>query len=397
MTDKVSSDESMVEEEVIKDFDAEAKLIIETGISPKKSANRYQMVYESYKKWQTEHRNSLSDLEESNLIVYFTELSKKLKPPTLWSIWSMLKKTLNVKDNVDISKFHNFKCLIKNNSKGNKPKKSYVFTWNEIMNFMNNAPDLVYLVVILVFGICGGLRCDEITELKVQGVEDLNNSIIHAATPSDQFSPQPSTSGDDSVAIIDKNINEKSQREEAECDNFDNFDMNDVDLAKIDELYKSKISDSPATFFTSAKSKKVLTSNNKSHLPTHSSLKSPVKIFSKESENIPPSKRFKPDAQIHGYNQLSDSQSIKTAADKTICNRYESCVFHGNIVVFFFALFLMPAPANLTHSLRSCFQMSRGRHQERNKKKIKFYKVKDYTLLKRFSEITDFKQCTENT
>ena len=110
------------------------------------SADKYTLIYETYKKWQMEHKSSLSSSEESNLIVYFKDLSEKLKPSTLWSIWSMLKKTLNTRDNVDINKFQNLKNLIKNNSKGYKPKKSLVFSWDEIMKFINSAPDYIYLI-----------------------------------------------------------------------------------------------------------------------------------------------------------------------------------------------------------------------------------------------------------
>ncbi|XP_057322774.1 uncharacterized protein LOC130666104 [Microplitis mediator] len=336
------------------------------------------------------------------------------------------------------------------------------------MNFMNNAPDFVYLVakVILVFGICGGLKCDELTELKVQDVEDLNNrflvsivetkndkprqfivgelfygkikeyillrpsesftdrffiqyhngkcqrqnigknkidetpqvitsylnlsnpklytehcfrrtgttllsdsganitmlkrlggwkstsiaqgyvenslknrekifdSIIHAAKPSDQLNPQPSTSGSDSTAIINKNMNKKSQHEEAEFDCFDDFDINDQDLAVIDELSESQIPESPTPFFTSAKSKKILTCNNQSQSTTHFSFKSSVIISSTASENIPPSKTFKSDAKTHAYNQSSDFSPVKTTADQTTCNM-KIAFFMATLLIIF--------------------------------------------------------------
>ncbi|RZC34401.1 hypothetical protein BDFB_014498, partial [Asbolus verrucosus] len=45
----------------------------------------------------------LKNVPESVILTYFE--TKKLRPPTLWSIYSMLKKTLNVKQNVHIAKF----------------------------------------------------------------------------------------------------------------------------------------------------------------------------------------------------------------------------------------------------------------------------------------------------
>lgn len=140
-----SSDESVDEEDVFRNFDSEAQLIINTDTLPKKSVDRYNLVYDTYKKWQREHKTSLSNSEENNLIVYFKDLSKKLKPSTLWSIWSILKKTLNSRENINLNHFLNLKALVKNNSKGYKPKKSLVLKWDEILKFINDAPDYVHL------------------------------------------------------------------------------------------------------------------------------------------------------------------------------------------------------------------------------------------------------------
>ncbi|CAB0029777.1 unnamed protein product, partial [Trichogramma brassicae] len=66
-------------------------------------------------------------------------LKEKLKPSTLWSIWSMLKKTLNARDGIDISQFLNLKATLKNNSKGYQPKKSEIFAWDQVYKFINEA------------------------------------------------------------------------------------------------------------------------------------------------------------------------------------------------------------------------------------------------------------------
>lgn len=142
-----SSDGSADEEEVFQNFDKKAKIIIQSETLPKKSSERYLLVYNAYKKWQEEHKNSLSNSDENNLIVYFNTLKDKLKPPTLWSIWSMLRKTLSAKDNVNISEFLNLRCLIKNNAKGYKPKKAFTLRWDQIMRFMTEASDLTYLAM----------------------------------------------------------------------------------------------------------------------------------------------------------------------------------------------------------------------------------------------------------
>ena len=148
-----SSESSADEDEILQNFDEEARVIVESGSLPTKSSDRYLLVYNTYKNWRDENKKLLSNSEENNLIVYFNQLKLKLKPPTLWSIWSMLKKTLDVKENIDIRNFFKLKSIIKNNSKGYKPKKAFVLKWEHIVKFMNNALDLIFLAmkVIIIY------------------------------------------------------------------------------------------------------------------------------------------------------------------------------------------------------------------------------------------------------
>ncbi|KAL7290948.1 hypothetical protein TKK_0015675 [Trichogramma kaykai] len=97
-----SSDDSVDEDEVFNNFDEEARLIVQTETLPKKSSDRYRLVYTTYKDWEKENAASLSKSMENNLIVYFNQLKVKLKPPTLWSVWSTLRKTLNANDRINI-------------------------------------------------------------------------------------------------------------------------------------------------------------------------------------------------------------------------------------------------------------------------------------------------------
>lgn len=148
MSDSPESDiESGDEEEVFRNFDEEAHAIIQHETLPRKSGDRYMLNYSAYKNWKKANTKSLSESEENNLVVYFKELKevKNFKPSTIWSIWSMLKKTMNTKDNIDIASFQNLKNIVKQNSKGYKPKKALAFTMENVMNFINSAPDLIYL------------------------------------------------------------------------------------------------------------------------------------------------------------------------------------------------------------------------------------------------------------
>ena len=74
-----ASDSYLVDEdEVESNFDQEASLIVQSSTLPKKSIEQYLCVYNKYKTWRNENKNSLSDSEANQLIVYFNELKVKL-------------------------------------------------------------------------------------------------------------------------------------------------------------------------------------------------------------------------------------------------------------------------------------------------------------------------------
>ena len=53
----ISSDESTDEEEINKNFETEAQLIVETDTLPKMSVDRYMLVYDNYQRWKQGSRN----------------------------------------------------------------------------------------------------------------------------------------------------------------------------------------------------------------------------------------------------------------------------------------------------------------------------------------------------
>lgn len=114
-----------------------------TKILPPKSASRYCQAYEVFRKWQTE--NHTSSFAEKVLMCYFNAGAKKYKPPTMWSMYSMLKKTILVKNNIDISKYSQLIAFLKMQSDGYQSKKSNVFSPEEVQKFISVAPDQIYL------------------------------------------------------------------------------------------------------------------------------------------------------------------------------------------------------------------------------------------------------------
>ena len=53
----ISSDESTDEEEINKNFETEAQLIVETDTLPKNSVDRCMLVYDNYQRWKQGNRN----------------------------------------------------------------------------------------------------------------------------------------------------------------------------------------------------------------------------------------------------------------------------------------------------------------------------------------------------
>ena len=71
---------------------------------PIKSARTYEKEYRAFLKWKKSKMvNGVTN--EKMLIAYFGEKSRSVKPSSLWSYFSMIKKTLLVHENIDISRY----------------------------------------------------------------------------------------------------------------------------------------------------------------------------------------------------------------------------------------------------------------------------------------------------
>lgn len=131
----------------IEDFNVdEAANIASLELYPEKSKARYENTYKTFKKWCVEKK--INSIEENVLLAYFLERSQKLKSPSsLWSEFSMLKTTICINDNEDISKYLKVLAFLKRKNSGYQPKKSKVFTREEVNRFLNDAPDDIYLLI----------------------------------------------------------------------------------------------------------------------------------------------------------------------------------------------------------------------------------------------------------
>lgn len=117
---------------------------------PQKSEERYLSQYQSFLKWQSETETT-GQFTEKVLLLYFKKMSEKLVASTIWGLYSMLKKTIQLKQGIDISTYKQLLAFIKENSKGYVAKnKAKVFSKTDIQTFLENAPDALYLTTKVI-------------------------------------------------------------------------------------------------------------------------------------------------------------------------------------------------------------------------------------------------------
>lgn len=120
-----------------------------TGVSlnllPETSRYRYETTYQKFQGWKA--RNNVKSSSENVLLVYFEELSRKYKASTLWSIFSMLKATIKIKHNINITDYMKLQSFLKRKSEKYTPKKSKILTEEDFSKFLNTAPDQQYLLI----------------------------------------------------------------------------------------------------------------------------------------------------------------------------------------------------------------------------------------------------------
>jgi hypothetical protein len=137
---------SEVAEFVSSDVEESAALAVnELRVLPVKSRKKYDKAYQQFEDWCREKR--VRDITEEVLLVYFEQKSRKLKGSTLWSLFSMLRSTIQLKKNIEIKKYASLITFIKGKSTGQVSKKSNIFTKQEIEKFLREADNDTYLMM----------------------------------------------------------------------------------------------------------------------------------------------------------------------------------------------------------------------------------------------------------
>ncbi|KAK4886540.1 hypothetical protein RN001_002811 [Aquatica leii] len=148
------------------------------SILPTKSANRYNDEYKKFIKWCND--NTIIEYSEVVLLAYFKTKSETLKASTLWTTYSMLKSTLSIKHNINISKYSKLVAFLKRQNDLYQPKKSQIFTEKQIETFLQTASNEKFLLIktALIIAISGACRKSELTNLSTDAVQFLEHMLV---------------------------------------------------------------------------------------------------------------------------------------------------------------------------------------------------------------------------
>lgn len=128
----------------------EEPVLVNSPLLPEKSKKRYESTYKVFKDW-CQSKDNADVVTESLLLMYFQEKSSILKSPSsMWCEYSMLKTTIFINENIDISKYYKLRAFLKRQNAGYKPKKSNTFSREGINRFLEEAPDDKYLLMKVI-------------------------------------------------------------------------------------------------------------------------------------------------------------------------------------------------------------------------------------------------------
>ncbi|XP_044264932.1 uncharacterized protein LOC123011529 [Tribolium madens] len=102
-----------------------------------KSKQLYEKEYGNFCEWMK--LKDAKEVDERIILSSLSERSKNAKSSSLWAYYSQLKKMLFVKENIDISRFHQVFAFLKQHSVGHRPKKSKVFRLEEMGRFLDTS------------------------------------------------------------------------------------------------------------------------------------------------------------------------------------------------------------------------------------------------------------------
>jgi hypothetical protein len=133
----------MENSQVYKGIREEANRAI-TNLIPEKSRQFYNKEFRELEVWMK--NKGIQLVNEEVLLAYFLYLSEKLAPSSLWTKYSMVKTTLKIYKNIDISRYGKIVAFLKSKSRNYTSTKAKVLGRAEIEQFLQEASNEDYLL-----------------------------------------------------------------------------------------------------------------------------------------------------------------------------------------------------------------------------------------------------------
>ncbi|XP_064213494.1 uncharacterized protein LOC135266508 [Tribolium castaneum] len=148
------------------------------SLLPSKSKHLYEETYNAYRKWRSNKK--IDTICEDTILAYFSSELSRYKSSSLWSKYSMLRSTINLRERIDISKFPSVIPYLKRKGEGYKPKKSLILSKDHIDEFFRKADTKEHLFnkVVLIFGVAGACRRQELVTLTTTCVQDCKTHFL---------------------------------------------------------------------------------------------------------------------------------------------------------------------------------------------------------------------------
>jgi integrase len=158
----------------------ECAAIASDSLLPTHSRLKYERTLASFYSWKSEKGIHSSLVTENIVLAYLFELSTSYAPSTMWTLYSMLNKMVQLKEGVNISTFPKVLAFLKKGSSSYKSKKSAIFSRDHIEQFIRTADNEKYLhvKVIILFSLYGALRKSEILSLTASDVTDAGQHLF---------------------------------------------------------------------------------------------------------------------------------------------------------------------------------------------------------------------------
>ena len=154
---------------------------------PKK--DKTKKVYNRYWKLYTRHclRENVEMFTKISVIGFFMEIKKKFSKGSLWSIYSCLNHNFKIKKKINLKVFTRLKLVLKRLTEGYVPRKSPVFTEQEMHEIFEKLEDDVPVQLIAKVGVAlmyyGLLRREEVLEIQLKDVVVRENGEITVRFP----------------------------------------------------------------------------------------------------------------------------------------------------------------------------------------------------------------------